>query len=52
MEQNNNQPPKKPDDKRPKGNIFVAMIISIAIIPVGIFYVAMEIWVGMRRRWF
>ncbi|MBQ8413679.1 MAG: glycoside hydrolase family 3 C-terminal domain-containing protein [Clostridia bacterium] len=30
----------------------ITKVISIAIIPVGIFYVAMEIWVGMRRRWF
>ncbi len=30
----------------------ITKVINIAIIPVGIFYVAMELWVGMRRRWF
>ena len=32
MEQNKNQPPKKPDGKRPKGSVFMAVIISVAII--------------------
>ena len=32
MEQNKNQPPKKPDGKRPKGSIFMALIISVAVI--------------------
>ena len=27
-------------------------IINIAIIPVAVFYVGMEVWVGFRRRWF
>jgi len=31
MEQNNNQSPKKPDDKRPKGNVFMAVVIAVAI---------------------
>ena len=32
MEQNRNQPPKKPDGKRPKGSIFVAIMVTVAII--------------------
>ncbi len=32
MEQSKNQPPKKPDGKRPKGSVFMAIIISVAII--------------------
>ncbi|MBR2937868.1 MAG: ATP-dependent zinc metalloprotease FtsH [Oscillospiraceae bacterium] len=31
MEQNKNQPPKKPDDKRPKNKIWVVIIIAIAL---------------------
>ena len=31
MEQNNNQPPKKPDGKRPKGSVFMAVVVSVAI---------------------
>ena len=32
MEQQNNQNPKKPDNKRPKGNIWLAIIVSLALI--------------------
>ena len=32
MEQNNNKNPQKPDNKRPKGNIWLALIVSLALI--------------------
>ena len=32
MDQKNNQPPKKPDDKRPKGNIWLAVMVSVVLI--------------------
>ena len=32
MEQNNNQNPQKPDNKRPKGNVWLAIIVSLALI--------------------
>ena len=31
MDQNKNQPPKKPDNKRPKGSVVMAIVISIVI---------------------
>ena len=31
MDQNKNQPPKKPDNKRPKGSVFMAIVISVVI---------------------
>ena len=34
MDSNNNQPPRKPEDKRPKSNILLAIIASIALILV------------------
>ena len=32
MDSNRNQPPKKPDGKRPKSNILVTIMITVAII--------------------
>ena len=32
MEQNNNQNPRKPDNKRPKGSIWLAIMVSVALI--------------------
>ena len=32
MEQDKKNPPKKPDNKRPKGSIFIAVIISVALL--------------------
>ncbi len=32
MEQQKNQPPKKPEGKRPKGNIWVAIMITVVIV--------------------
>ncbi|MBE7001108.1 MAG: ATP-dependent zinc metalloprotease FtsH [Ruminococcaceae bacterium] len=32
MEQQNNQPPKKPEEKRPKGSIWFAIMVSVAAI--------------------
>ncbi len=32
MDPNNNQPPKKPDGKRPKGNILMTIMVTVAII--------------------
>ncbi len=32
MEQNRNQPPKKPDNKRPKFNIWLTLMITVAIV--------------------
>ena len=32
MEPNKNQPPKKPDSKRPKGSIWVAVLITVIIV--------------------
>ncbi len=32
MNQKNNQPPKKPDEKRSKGNIWLAIIVSLAML--------------------
>ena len=32
MEQHNNQPPKKPEEKRPKGSIWFAIMVSVAAI--------------------
>ena len=37
MDSMNNQPPKKPEDKRPKGNIWLAIIVSAAVILLFIF---------------
>ncbi len=34
MDQKNNQPPQKPEDKRPKGSIWLAIIVSLALILV------------------
>ena len=35
MEQNKNQPPKKPDGKQPKGRIWVAILAALTIVLVG-----------------
>jgi len=32
MEQNKKQPPKKPDNKRPKGNIWVAIMVTVVLV--------------------
>ncbi len=32
MDPKNNQPPRKPDGKRPKGNIWLAIMVSVALI--------------------
>ena len=32
MEQNNNQNPQKPENKRPKGNVWLALMLSVALI--------------------
>ena len=34
MDSNNNQPPKKPDGKRPKGSIWMLLMITVAIVLV------------------
>ena len=34
MDSNRNQPPKKPDDRRPKSSIWITIMISVAIIIV------------------
>jgi len=32
MDQKNNQPPQKPDGKHPKGNVWLAIIVSVAMV--------------------
>ena len=32
MDSNNNQPPKKPEDKRPKGSIWITILVSVALV--------------------
>ncbi len=32
MDPNNNQPPKKPDGKRPKGNIWITLMVTVIIV--------------------
>ena len=34
MDSNNNQPPKKPDGKQPKGNIWMLLLVTVAIVLV------------------
>ncbi len=32
MDPNNNQPPKKPEDKRPKSSVWIAILVSVALV--------------------